>query len=128
MEAAAKLSKVKVNHLFSDQKKGNHVRGSTDFALAGGEPSNNTSMTSSSILQSAQVLKAKKKAMMMSGSPLAAAYTRSMAAINPTLSEPSNSKNDRSIGNIKKNKLLPPRPKGKSGGAAPGIVQVTAAP
>jgi len=59
---------------------------------------------------------------------LAAAYSNSIAAYNPTLSEQSNSKNDRSIGNIKKNKLLPPRPKGKTGGAAPGIVQVTAAP
>jgi hypothetical protein len=122
VEAGAKLSKVKVNHLFSDVKK--NARGSTDFALA---PSHNSSVTSSSILQSAQVLKAKKKAMMMYGSPLAAAYTPNMTAFNPSPSEQSNSKNDRTIGNIKKNKLLPPRPKGKSGGAAPGIVQVTAA-
>ena len=66
----------------------------------------------------------------MAGSPLAAGQSRSSAfPMNSTLYELSNPKNDRSIGNIKKNKQLPPRPKGKNGGAAPGIVvQVVAAP
>jgi len=75
------------------------------------------------------VLKPKKKALMAS-SPLAASQIRNIAFLNhSTLYEQSNPKNDRSIGNIKKNKQLPPRPKGKNGGAAPGIVvQVVAAP